>query len=178
MSKEEVVRVLAILQTAYPMFYRGQTPDQARNTANLWLTMFEDKSYDVVMAAVKALIATRTDTFPPNIGAVNDMIVKMTTTNQLSEPEAWGCVLKAISNGIYHSREEWEKLPEEVRECISPESIRELAMSANFNAGVESSNFLRTYRARQRARCERQMLTADIRNLVEQANQRMLEQHE
>ena len=98
MNREEVVRVLAVLQTAYPMFYRGQNPQQARDTVNLWVSMFGDKDYELVMSAVKSLIATRTETYPPNIGAVNEMIQKLTAP-EMTPVEAWGYVRRALRNG-------------------------------------------------------------------------------
>lgn len=175
MSREETLKVLTLLQTAYPSFYRNQTPEQARNTASLWQTMFAEQSFDMVSAAVTALIATRAEGYPPTIGAVNEMIQKLTMPPTMSESEAWAYVLRALSNGIYHAKEEWEALPEEIRDCISPETIRQLAMDEDFNAGVESSNFLRIYRARQQSRKEQQMLPERLKAMIAQANSMMLE---
>ena len=165
MTREEVIKVLAVLQTAYPMFYRNQNPEQTRNTVTLWSNMFKDKDFALVSAAVNALIATRTDNYPPSIGAVNAMVLTI-TEKELTPLEAWGHVRKAIRNGIYGAEDEWERLPDAVKEAISPSQIRAWASDEDFNEGVASSNFMKSFAARQKNSREYKMLPADIQNLM------------
>ena len=168
MNREEVVRILSVLQTAYPMFYRNQSREQTMNTSNLWCDMFKDRDFQTVLMAVKALIATRTETFPPTIGAVNEMIGKIMEP-QLTAMEAWGYVSRALRNGIYGAQEEWEALPESVQKVVSPEQLRLWAIDDNFNEGVASSNFMKSFNAKQQTRKEMNMLPADIRQMAELA---------
>lgn len=165
MTREEVIKILSVLQTAYPMFYRNQTQEQIRSVVNLWEQMFKDREYEIVSGAVNALIATRTETYPPTIGSVNEMISKMTEP-EITPMEAWSYVRRALRNGIYDAEYEWSRLPDGVRESITPDQIRAWAMDEEFNEGVASSNFMRSYTARDKNRRQYNMLPADIQKLM------------
>ena len=149
MNRKETVLVLGTLQAAYPSFYRGQTREQIEAVINLWESQFAEADYKMVSAAVKGIIATRTESFPPTIGLVNEMIRKLSEP-WLTPMEAWGIVRKALRNGIYGAEEEWAKFPEEVKAAITPEQIRSWAADDNFNEGVVSSNFMRSFTIRQK----------------------------
>lgn len=174
MNREEVIKALTVLQTAYPMFYRNQTSEQIRDTAQLWLSAFKDKDGDLVNAAVMALINTRTETYPPNIGAVNEMIQKLTNP-EMTEMEAWGYVRKALMNGAYGYKEEWEALPEVVKSAITPDQIHAWATDENFNEEVASSNFMRSFKARQKNDRETQMLPLNLQEMVRIATEKVSE---
>ena len=50
---------------------------------------------------------------------------KLAVKNQLSEAEAWAMVSKAARNGLYGAREEFEKLPEDVKQAIgTPDQLK------------------------------------------------------
>ena len=149
MNRKETALVLGTLQAAYPNFYRGQTREQIEAAVNLWTDQFAEADYKMVTAAVKGIIATRTEGYPPTIGLVNEMIRKLSEP-WLTPMEAWGIVRKALRNGIYGAEEEWAKFPEEVKAAITPEQIRAWAADDNFNEGVASSNFMRSFTIRQK----------------------------
>ena len=173
MNRKEVLYILGILQTAYPGFYRGQSKEQLEATVRLWERQFAGKDYKLVCAAVEALISTRTETYPPNIGAVNEMISKMADP-EITPMEAWGYVRRAMQNGIYGAEYEWECLPESVKASITPEQIRAWAMDEDFNEGVASSNYMRSYAARDKNRRQLTMLTNDVQKLITQAADRLM----
>lgn len=165
MNRNETLTVLGTLQAAYPNFYRGVSRDQLETTIRLWEEMFHDKDYDIVSSAVKALISTRTETFPPTIGSVNEMILKLTVP-ELTPMEAWGYVRIALNNGIYGYKEEWDRLPKEVQLAITPDQIHAWAMDEEFNEGVASSNFMRSFVARQKNEREMRMIPDRIKQLA------------
>lgn len=173
MDRKEVLYILGTLQTAYPSFYRGQTKEQLEATVRLWERQFADKDYKLVCAAVEALISTRTETYPPNIGTVNEMISKMTDP-EITPMEAWGYVRKALQNGIYGAEYEWERMPDSVKASITPEQIRAWATDEYFNEGVASSNYMRSYAARDKNRRQLTMLPADVQKLIAQATDRLM----
>ena len=174
MNRVEAAKVLAVLQTAYPMFYRNQTMKQTNETINLWADLFADRDYTLVIAAVRALIATRTETFPPTFGSVNEMIQRITTP-ELSPLEAWGYVSFALRNGIYGAEEEWAKLPECVQKAITPEQIREWASDDNFNENVASSNFMKSYAQSRKSERELDMMPESIRIATKEALKKLTE---
>ena len=85
-------------------------------------------------------------------------------------------VRKAISNGIYGSRQEWERFPDSVRAAVTPDQIRSWAMDDHFNEGVASSGFMRSYRdVKERMQRDR-MITENVRPLIPQAGSLKLEE--
>jgi hypothetical protein len=150
MNKRETGMVMAILQAAFPAYYRGLVEDDAFAAVNLWTEMFADEDVANVLSAVKALIATQVDGYPPTVGKVKNKLVKMKYPDRMSEFEAWETVLKAVRNSLYHSDEEFEKLPELLRRIVvTPNQLREWAMMDIDSLGsVVASNFMRSYRNR------------------------------
>lgn len=175
MNLRESQTILSVLQAAFPGFYRGIAEDKLRNIIKLWQSMFADDEYAVVSKAVKALIATKIDDFPPTIGAVREQIAKITQPEQMSEMEAWSLVCKACRNGSHHSREEFDKLPEVIQQAVgSPDQLRVWAqMDENTVNSVISSNFMRTYRVKQQQQKERSMLTNDVREYLASVSETM-----
>lgn len=78
MTREETIKVLAVLKAAYPAFYRGMKADELNGIVNLWASQFEGDDYKTVGAAVQAHIATDTKGYPPHIGAIKEAIRKIT----------------------------------------------------------------------------------------------------
>lgn len=72
MTRDETIKLLAILKAAYPNSYRGMTKEEANGTVAVWATQFASMPAEVVMIAVNKLIST--NTFPPSIGEVKEKI--------------------------------------------------------------------------------------------------------
>lgn len=72
MTKEETIKILAILKAAYPSSYKKMTKEEANGTVIIWSIQFAKIPADVVMVAVNKLIST--NTFPPAISEVKEKI--------------------------------------------------------------------------------------------------------
>lgn len=70
MTRQEALKILAVLRVAYPNSYRGLGEDMASAMAGLWTSQFANMPYSVVSLAVERLISK--STFPPTIAEVND----------------------------------------------------------------------------------------------------------
>lgn len=126
MTRNEIIVVLGILKTAYPNFYKNLSKEEMLDIVNLWSDMFQDSDSRIVTVAVKELI--NSFQYPPTIADVKNKMYSL-TNNDKTPSELWDRLQKAISRGIYHSEEEFEKLPDEVKEFIrSPRQLKELAM--------------------------------------------------
>lgn len=150
MNLVETAKLMAVLETAYPMFYAKKTQQEREDAIRLWAEMFADEPGEVVAMAVKALIKSRVSTFPPGIGEITEKIQQLTQPEQMTEMEAWSLVAKAVSNSAYNSGEEFKKLPPVVQRLVgSPAQLKEWSMmdSETFNS-VVSSNFQRSYKVR------------------------------
>ena len=72
MTKQEAIKILAVLKAAYPNSYKGLTKDEANGIIGVWATQFVSTPYIIVSMAINKLIST--NTFPPTINEVKDKI--------------------------------------------------------------------------------------------------------
>lgn len=168
MNREETIKILSVLRGAYPGFYRDIGRQEAEATISLWGSMFEEEPYELVGAAVKAFIAGDSKGFPPAIGQIKERVRKLTSGPEMTESEAWSYVSKALRNSSYGSEEEFSKLPPEVKAVVhDPGQLREWAMlDADEVQTVVSSNFQRSFRAKQAATKEYMALPSDVKRLM------------
>lgn len=129
MTREETASMLTILKTAYPSFYSKMKARDGELTLELWSEMFRNDPVEIVKFALYKLIEVHNG-FPPDIADVKAKAREIisASTGEPTDEELWIILKKAIKNGIYDAREEFEKLPPVLqRYCGSPETIRELA---------------------------------------------------
>lgn len=72
MTREETIKILAILKAAYPNSYRNMSKEEANGTVAIWSMQFAQFPAEVVMFAVNKLISS--SPFPPAICEVKDKI--------------------------------------------------------------------------------------------------------
>ena len=168
MNLVETAKLMAVLETAYPMFYAKKTQQEREDAIRLWAEMFADEPGELVAMAVKALIKTRASTFPPGIGEITEKIQQLTQPNEVTELEAWGLVLKAIGNSNYNSGEEFQKLPPVLQKLVgSPSQLREwAAMDSETLNSVVASNFQRSYKIRAKSERDYLALPSSVKTYV------------
>lgn len=168
MTREETFKILAVLRGAYPAFYRDITKQEAESTIALWMSMFDEEPYELVGAAVKAFIAGDSKGFPPAIGQIKERIRQITQPEEMTEQEAWALVSKALRNSTYGSEEEFAKLPPEVQAVVhDPGQLRQWAMSpADEVETVIASNFMRSFRVKQKTTKEYMALPTEVKRLM------------
>ena len=175
MTSNETTLVLGVIKAAFPLFYKDMGRRELTGIVNLWHAMFADDEAEVVMAAVKALIATQVEGYPPTIGAVKDQMARLSTPQELTEQEAWALVSKAVKRGYYDFKEEFEKLPEVVQRAIGrAEQLRVWAdMDEQTVESVVASNFMRSFRVKLRQQKELSMIPADVRRMLSSVADRL-----
>jgi hypothetical protein len=175
MTREETKAILAILKAGYPNFYKDLKPADADQITNLWATLFVDDPAKIVSEAVKALMCTLV--YPPTIADVKEKIALITQPQTMTEMEAWGQVLSAISNANYHAQQGFDDLPPVVQKIVgSPNQLREWAMmDSEVVNSVIQSNFMRSYTARVKAEKEYTALPESAKQLLEESKMKMLE---
>lgn len=174
MTRQETAQILAILKTAYPTYYRGFKDAELVAIVNLWTEMFAEDDVRLVGAAVKAVIASDTNGFPPNIGTIKERMRLLLAPERDTAAEAWNLVRKAIS--YYHAKRNFEALPELCKLVVGGASqLRDWAVMeiSDINTVVQS-NFLRAYRAKEKARREYDALPAASKGLIAGVAQRLL----
>lgn len=173
MRLDETGQVMDVLTVAYPQFYRRQGGEERAKALLLWAGMFEDEPVEVVVAAVKALIASKTDDWPPSIGAVKEHVRRLTSPPERSDAEAWDLAAKAVRRTDWnHPEVQFERLPPDVRAAVgSPHTLVEWGkVPEDTLASVISSHFRKTYRARQQAARELAVLPASVREMLREAS--------
>ena len=165
MTREDTIKILSVLRGAYPAFYRDITKQEAESTIALWSAMFDEEPYELVGAAVKAFIAGDGKGFPPAIGQIKERIRQITQPDEMTEQEAWVYVSKALRNSTYGSEEEFKKLPPEIQAVVhDPGQLRQWAMSpAEDVETVIASNFMRSFRAKQKVNKEYMALPTSVK---------------
>lgn len=168
MTREDTIKILSVLRGAYPAFYRDITKQEAETTIALWAAMFDEEPCELVGAAVKAFISGDTKGFPPSIGQIKERIRQITQPEEMTEQAAWSLVSKALRNSTYGSEEEFKKLPPEVQAVVhDPGQLRQWAMSpADDVETVIASNFMRSFRAKQKASKEYLALPTSVKQLM------------
>ena len=174
MTREDTIKILSVLRGAYPAFYRDITKQEAESTIALWESMFDEEPYELVGAAVKAFISGDGKGFPPAIGQIKERIRQITQPEEMTEQEAWSLVSKALRNSTYGSEQEFAKLPPEVQAVVhDPGQLRQWAMgSADDVETVIASNFMRSFRAKQKASKEYMALPTSVKQLMLSAGYR------
>jgi hypothetical protein len=117
-----------------------------------------------VTAAVKALIKTRKEGYPPTVGEVSEKVAELTRPDELTRTEAWSLVSKACRNGIYGAEEEFARLPPLVRKTVgTPNQLREWAMMDAVTFSVAGSHFQRSFEILQKREREAALLPEAFR---------------
>ena len=145
----EIIKLLGIMKTAYPRFYANMKKDEANATIDLWTQMLCDIEPQLLVNAVKGLIAV--SPFPPTIADIRKKAADIQNygKDEDNAMKAWELVKKAVSCVYYNSVEEFVILPPLCRRVVgSPSTLKEWGLIdiETFNT-VTQSNFLRAYRA-------------------------------
>lgn len=146
MTREEVAEMLTLLRVSYPAFYSKMRKDDMVLIVDIWSEMFRDDDLNIVKYALKELIATHSG-YPPDIAAVKKKLRELVSTanGDPTDEDLWLMLKRAVKNGLYGAKEEFEKLPPVLqRYCGSPATLREFALidSDTFNT-VNHGQFLK-----------------------------------
>lgn len=143
MNKNDVLKMLSVLQISYPNFYKGFSKQQLESTVNLYEEMFKEDDPKLVLSALKQVI--NTSEYPPTIATIKNKMYEMTHHNEIDNNDLWDSLVRAIQNSSYHSEEEFKKLPELVKEYIrSPRQLQEMAsMESEVIHSVCKGQFMR-----------------------------------
>ena len=168
MTYDETLTIMSVLKAAYPNYYKDMRRSDADAIVALWVEMFKDDPVEIVAVAVKAHIATDKKGFPPHIGAIKEAIVKLNTSDEMTELEAWALVNKATKNSTWNAKEEFDKLPPVIQRLVgSPQQLRDwAAMPADTINSVVASNFQRSYKARAANEREFLALPSDVKETM------------
>lgn len=168
MNKSEVVKMMSVLEVSYPNWVAKMPTEKLLVLVDLWSEFLAEDDAIVTMQAVKSIIQTDTNPYPPNIAQIRAKAYELTHPSELTEMEAWGHVLKALRNSGRSSKDEWAKLPNLVQNVTTPELLFEWSqMDTEQLHTVVSSNFMRSFRARSKYAKANELLSPSTRTFIE-----------
>ena len=171
MTREEFKLIVKGMKAIYtkPDFI----PDQ--DAFNVWYMLLADLDYK--NASIATQMHMRSSTFEPKPADIIEQYNKLLKREELTEMEAWSLVSKALRNGINGAEEEFNKLPPLAQKAVgSPSQLRFWATSDEGSIeSVVQSNFMRTYRTECKRQREFDKLPNDVKQLITNTNQQLLE---
>lgn len=177
MNREETIKLLTLIKVSYPMWAKDLKESDAKAMVVLWADMLHEYEYDVVQAALKSFLAT--SKWPPSIAEIIEKVRYIVTGGQMeiSESEAWAMVRKALENGTYGAREEFDKLPSDIQKVLrEPATIRNWSQLSPVEVDtVVASNFMRSFKEVRKREKEFWSLPNDIKQLISGTNVKMIE---
>lgn len=145
MNIKEAEVILEAIRLSFPNTFNYKETDMPKVVA-IWTMMFEDEPYEEVNIALKSYISDSKTGFPPTIGQLKEYIVNNKASSFPTSEEAWSLVRKAIGNGIYGAKEEFDKLPPICQKLVvDPMQLYDWAMLDNEGLNVAKSVFLKRY---------------------------------
>ena len=162
MNRNEVKKVLMIIQATYPNF----KPNVDLSTLiDVWSTALADADGETVTAALYAYIRSSSTGFAPTIGQLMSTQEELSSDNSDQGEIVWNqYIKKALRNSIYGSDEEFEKLPDAAKEIIKTPGT--LAAWAKMDSGevdtVNRSQFIKAYNIISDRAKKRSVVNADV----------------
>lgn len=119
-----MVQIMAVISAAYPRFYDKQTETDKIAALRLWYRHFEYVDYNVMLKAVDAVISK--NKFPPAIAEIYEKLNIVLGIYDITETEAWSCVLKIIRRGQTDYQRQFELLPPIIQDTLgSADKLKE-----------------------------------------------------
>lgn len=170
MTKDEMTKLLAVMESVYPNHFKKINH---KDTLAIWLKLFENDNSTIITMAVRAYISTDTKGFPPVPGQIKEIAYKLTHEKEMTEGEAWQLIKKAIKKvSMYDKKKTWsayDELPKTLRDMTSPSQLIEWAyyVPSESLETVVASNFMRAFKARQKAERDFYALPENAKKLTE-----------
>ena len=172
MTREETKKIVAVVSMTYPNF----KPDSMTDTVNAWHLFLEDYSYREISLALKAYVQTSGTAFPPSVSELINYVYKVGELNQISETDAWNKVRMATWDGLYHSKENFDALPEDVQLAVgSHEQLKAWAeLDTETLESVIASNFKKAYRNALKRKNDIIRLPGELQGMISATADRLM----
>lgn len=172
MTRDETKKLVMIIASSYPNF----KPADMSMTVDVWANMLAEYEYEKCALALKTYIMSDISGFAPSIG---QLIGKMNVADEMTEMtglEAWSYVSRALRDSTYHAQERFDALPPLVKKAVgSPDNLRAWGMDEGYNENVAQSQFIKIYNTVVERKHEMNRMPVEVRNLIEQTSQKMIE---
>ena len=112
MTKNDVLTMLAILQTAYPYFYSKKSEEEMLAIAQIWEKKFANDDVRIVTLALDKIIEC--EEYPPSIATIKNYISRLEqyATNSDTLAELWDKFMYACANSSEYSEVAFQNMPQ------------------------------------------------------------------
>lgn len=170
MELNETLKILSLIKIAYPNAYTKLSEDEIKAMSKLWYAQFKDYEFELVATATNTFISEDLSGYAPTIAQIKNICRKITAPIEKTDNEIWQPIQKAICNGIYESTKEWEKLPNDIQKCITPQQIRVWAMASTSELQWIKKEVVSEYRQQQQRQKEIDLLPVKAKELISYGN--------
>lgn len=107
MTREEIIKVIGIITTAYPNFDKFRDEKHIRSMVAIWADMFSEDDAGLVALSVKEYIST--SKWPPSIAEIREIMVRIAHPDIIPPDEAWEVVSKYLAVTGEYNHDDYER---------------------------------------------------------------------
>lgn len=154
MTRQEVIKIMSVIEKAYPKF--NYVSGEDFEAIMLWQEMLSDVDYPLANAVVKQHISR--NKFQPTIADIRGGVAEITAPKtQLTSDQAWGEIIRAIKrHGIYQEAEALASMSPITARIAKNMNWKETCMSENQMA--DRAHFIKMFEAKQQRAKQQAML--------------------
>ena len=173
MTREETIKVIGIITTAYPNFDKFRDEKHIRSMVAIWADMFSEDDAGLVALAVKEHIST--SKWPPSIAEIREIMTRIAHPDIIPPDEAWEVVSKYLATeGEYNHGDIYRALPRAIAEAVDSIGYGQLyAMHVAYarghaaKAGLDRVAFMQAYEDKVERQRRQAMLPGSLRQKIE-----------
>lgn len=173
MTREETIKVIGIITTAYPNFDKFRDEKHIRSMVAIWADMFSEDDAGLVALAVKEHIST--SKWPPSIAEIREIMTRIAHPDIIPPDEAWEVVSKYLdTEGEYNHGDIYRALPRTIAEAVDSIGYGQLyAMHVAYarghaaKAGHDRVAFMQAYEDKVERQRRKAMLPGSLRQKIE-----------
>ena len=173
MTREETIKVIGIITTAYPNFDKFRDEKHIRSMVAIWADMFSEDDAGLVALAVKEHIST--SKWPPSIAEIREIMTRIAHPDIIPPDEAWEVVSKYLdTEGEYNYGDIYRALPRTIAEAVDSIGYGQLyAMHVAYarghaaKAGLDRVAFMQAYEDKVERQRRKAMLPGSLRQKIE-----------
>lgn len=159
MNSNEIKKLLYLAIGSFPNM---QDKDMGPTTC-LWNEMLKDIPLEVGQAAVKKVLSTTK--FFPTIAEIREAAIELTQPKPMTAMEAWGDIIKAISNfGIYREQEALASMAPQVTKVVKYFGWERICLSEE--PDIIRAQFRMAWETQVKRDKEMSVLPMEVRDLI------------
>jgi len=158
MTREGIKKCVRLLQLTFPNTYKSFTTEDLSMLIEVWSLQFNGFKDVEVFSALSETIASVS--YPPTIAEIKKCLIKEEHENT---EDVWRVLLKAGRNDIMYAKEEWEKLPEALKEVTTPQTLVDIGRASDEAVRFIKKDIMASYSDRKQVK--RQELLTSFNNV-------------